>query len=68
MIHYDDTYTHFIYGRTVNDHHPSTKAEINKKQQKTLFNIFTILYSTLTSFDYFIIILTGIIIGICVVE
>lgn len=67
MIHYGDTYTHFIYGRTVNDHHPSNKAEINNTT-KTLFNIFTSLQHFLDFFWLFYHNSSGIIIGICVVE
>lgn len=65
MIHYDDTYTHFIYGRTVNDHHPSTKAEIKQKTttEKLFFNIFTSLQHSDFLSDYFIIILLGLLLG-----
>lgn len=34
MIHYGDTYTHYIYGRTVNDHHHPQSRKT--KQQNSL--------------------------------
>ena len=66
MIHYGDTNTHFIYGRTVNDHHHHPQSRKYKTTKLSLTTL--LLYSTLTLFLTIFHNSSGIIIGICVVE